>query len=72
MEIIATSPGLEAAIRAADAEAKAAGHGSAMDAMERGQTPNLGGAASTYAQVGNRTATERRTPTTMDPRGQRV
>lgn len=63
MELIETSPGLRAEIEAADAQAKADGHGSTMDAMERGATPNLGGAQGTYDRVGGRTAQERTTPT---------
>jgi hypothetical protein len=72
VEVIANSPGLEDAIRSADAEARAAGHGSAMDAMERGQPPATGAATGVYNQVGARTAQERTTPTPIDGLGQRV
>jgi hypothetical protein len=72
MEIISTSPGLQQAIQAADAQARSGGHGSAMDAMERGQSPNLGQASGVYNQVATRTEQERRNPTRIDGAGQRV
>ena len=71
VEIFGTSGSLEASIRAADQQARAAGHGNAMDAMERGETLTTDWATSTYDQVGTSTARERRSPTAVDSRGQR-
>lgn len=72
MELLKSSAGLEAAIRAANTAAKAAGHSSTMDGMERGNKANLGSAQATYDRVGARTEQERKAPTPMDERGQRI
>lgn len=77
LDVVSTSPGLAAAIKAADALAKAAGHGSAMDGMERdaakGQaTPSAGAAQPVFDSVAAMTAKERTTPTPVDAKGQQV
>jgi hypothetical protein len=78
MQIISTSPGLQAAIERADRLAKSKGHGSAMDQMERagaegGRRVVMGESRGVYDRVSERTAQERATPTPVDPRtGQSV
>jgi hypothetical protein len=77
MRIISTSPGLRAGLERADQRAKALGHGSAMDRMERDDAAGNHqrspyGSYGTFARVGERTAQERTTPTPVDSRGQRI